>query len=95
MAVTPSGGAPTVLSFTIDNNAPAMAPRLPSQCSGFGSNLKIERIKFAIIRIQAPIIYFSSMSNALADVQNSPVRYDSLAMSCSRAYDSVLLSRET
>lgn len=40
-AVMPSGGAPTVRSFTIASNEPAIAPRFPSQCSGFGSNLKI------------------------------------------------------
>lgn len=40
IAVIPSGGAPTVRSFTIANSEPAIAPRLPSQCSGFESNLR-------------------------------------------------------
>lgn len=36
---TPSGGAPILRLVTTANRAPAQAPRLPSQCSGFGSSL--------------------------------------------------------
>lgn len=36
----PPGGAPFVRSVMQEYNAPTQAPRLPSQYSGFGSNLK-------------------------------------------------------
>ncbi len=99
IAVIPSGGAPTVRSFTIANSEPAIAPRLPSQCSGFESNLrgfyislfKVRDFQFFIWKFS----HFSNISNAFADIQNSPVRYDSLAINWSSAYDSVLLSCDT